>query len=372
MRGINHAEDFGWAAMARLGSESTPSTTTSTSAPWAGQQPYLQGLFGQAQNLAQNYQPQYYGGNTYAPITDTQSGLADMAAGRAAQGGGTALQTANNALTAMQLPGYTQDTQTAFNWANPSISNLAGGGQLAQTSGAFGQGQNYLSNMLSGATLDPNSAPGFQSLVNRTMAQVMPATDASFIKSGRSDSGLASAARSSALSDSIGNLGLNYYLGQQQLQNSAAQQAAANQATGLNTTLGAANLASSNLLGQQGNQIKASGLAPVVDQAQQSALTNGISAAGLDQQNSQNLINQDVQRFNFNQMQPWNTAGMYQGLINGNYGSQGTATTPYYQNTLANALSAGTGLLGLNAATGSTGGGFGSTAIGSLFNSLFK
>jgi hypothetical protein len=504
MRGINHAEDFGWAAAPRFGSESTPSTTTSSSAPWSGQQPYLSSLFGQAQNLATNYQPQYYSGGTYAPLNNQQNYLANIAEGRGAAGGGGALQAANNTAFNTQQAPYTADTQGTFNAANPTLASIASGTPLQATEGAFNTGQNYLngllnntsnpnaafnaanpqlaaiqqgaalqgsqgaynqgqnylssmlsgapkdptqfagfsgltdpsngylSNMLSGATLDPGSAPGFQSLVNRTMASVLPATDAAFIKSGRSDSGLATAARSSALSDSIGNLGLNYYLGQQQLQDSAAKQlgsnqanalnyytgqqqlqsnaaqqaaanqatglnatlgagglsstnslgqqgifnaaagqTAANQATGLNATLGASGLASSNLLNQQGNQIKAAGIAPIIDQAQQQNLTTGLSAAGLGQQDSQNLINADIQRFNFNQMQPWNTAGMYQGLVNGNYGSQGTSTTPYYQNTAANVLGGVATAGGLFAPNADAGGGFKSSILGSIFNSIF-
>ena len=372
MRGINHADDWSWANAPRFGSESTPSTTTSTSAPWSGQQPYLSGLFSQAQNLATNYQPQYFGGDTYAPLTDLQKGVAGKIAGTGLLGGSTALQTANNSVTGMQLPGYTADTNTAFQSANPQIAQIAGGSALSGTQGAFGQGQNYLSNMLSGATLDPNSAPGFQSLVNSTLADVLPTTNASFIKGGRSDSGLAQRAATSAATDAVGKLGLNYYLGQQQLQDSAAKQAAANQATGLNATLGAGGLASSNLLTQQGNQIKASGIAPLLDQQQMADMTAGLNASGLSQQDQQNQINAAIQRFNFNQMAPWNTAGMFQGLINGNYGSQGTTTTPYYSNTAANVLGLGTGLLGLNQLTGSAGGGFGSTLLGGLGSSLYK
>jgi len=372
MRGINHADDWSWANAPRFGSESTPSTTTSTSAPWSGQQPYLSGLFSQAQNLATNYQPQYFGGDTYAPLTDLQKGVAGKIAGTGLLGGSTALQTANNSVTGMQLPGYTADTNTAFQSANPQIAQIAGGSALSGTQGAFGQGQNYLSNMLSGATLDPNSAPGFQSLVNSTLADVLPTTNASFIKGGRSDSGLAQRAATSAATDAVGKLGLNYYLGQQQLQDSAAKQAAANQATGLNATLGAGGLASNNLLTQQGNQIKASGIAPLLDQQQMADMTAGLNASGLSQQDQQNQINAAIQRFNFNQMAPWNTAGMFQGLINGNYGSQGTTTTPYYSNTAANVLGLGTGLLGLNQLTGSAGGGFGSTLLGGLGSSLYK
>lgn len=371
MRGINRREDWGWANAPRFGSDSTPSTTTSSSAPWAGQQPYLSGLFAQASDLANNYQPQYYPGSTYASITPGQQNVANQMQAWG-MGGDTALSGANNMLTGIQTPGYTGATQSTFDASNPTIAALGGGSALQATQPTFNQSQGYLSNMLSGATLDPSTAPGFQSLVNQTMATVMPATDASFNNAGRADSGLASAARTSAATNAVGQLGLNYYLGQQQLQQGAAQQAAANQATGLNATLGAGGLASSNLLNTQGNQLKAAGLAPAVSQGINSDLGTAMTGATTSQTDQQNAINAAIQKFNFNQMEPWNLAGMYQGLINGNYGSQGTATTPYYQNPTANALGAATGLLGVNAATGTAGQGFSSTALGSLYNSIFN
>jgi Chaperone of endosialidase len=45
----------------------TTTTQTQNTAPWSVQQPYLQQAFGGAQNLYQNYVPQYYPGSTYAP-----------------------------------------------------------------------------------------------------------------------------------------------------------------------------------------------------------------------------------------------------------------------------------------------------------------
>jgi len=47
-------------------------TQQTNTAPWAPQQPYLQQAFGGAQNLYQNYTPQYYPNSTYAAPTANQ------------------------------------------------------------------------------------------------------------------------------------------------------------------------------------------------------------------------------------------------------------------------------------------------------------
>src|SRR5580693_2401964 len=49
-------------------------TQTTNTQPWSAQQPYLQQAFGGAQNLYNNYQPQYYPTSTYAPPTSMQYG----------------------------------------------------------------------------------------------------------------------------------------------------------------------------------------------------------------------------------------------------------------------------------------------------------
>jgi hypothetical protein len=49
-------------------------TQTTNTQPWSAQQPYLQQAFGGAQNLYNNYQPQYYPTSTYAPPNAMQYG----------------------------------------------------------------------------------------------------------------------------------------------------------------------------------------------------------------------------------------------------------------------------------------------------------
>lgn len=259
-----------WEIAPHFGASSTPSTTST--APWSGQQPYLTGngttpgVLPSAAALYSNPAdyPQYYPNNTYAPLTGTQQTLIGGIENYGAGGGNSALNSANSALT---------------NQLNPN-------------------------------QLNPFAAPGFQNVINQTLAQVLPQTSASFISGGRADSGLAQAAQTSAATNAIGSLANNNYLAEQQ------------------------------------NQLKAGLEAPIVDQQQMGDLTTALGAAGQDQANAQNQINANVAQWNYNQALPFNMLGQYQNFVGGT-GYGGMTTTPMYSNNLANTLSGITGGLGL-------------------------
>ena len=335
MRGINHADDFGWANTPRFGGSSVPSTTTSntTTQPWSGQIPYLTGeaspgpgqppvpgVFPAAQSLYQNQAgwPQYYPNNTYAGLTPAQNGFIGGAETYGANMGNSGINAANSSLTSMLSPGYTAGTQPGMDATN-----------------------RYLTSTINGANLDPFSAPGFQNVINGTLANVIPATSASFIGGGRADSGLAQAAQTAAATNAIGSLANQNYLAEQGLQQGAAAQAA------------------NNALTQQGNQIKGAALAPGIDQAQLGDINAGLSAAGMQQSDVQNQINALMSRWNYNQALPFNMLGQYQNYVGGTgYGgtTTGQQTTPYYSNTASNLLGAGAGAAGILGATGAFGG----------------
>lgn len=398
MRGINHAEDFGWSAVARFGGGGGGGTTTNTSntvtQPYSGQVPYLTGIaegginppgiFPSASVAYQYDQPQYYPSNTYQGMLPTQQAAQGQLYNTGMAGGTPVEQSANAASVNLTSPTYTAQTQGTFNAANPALSYLSAGGALNATSPAFNQGQNFLSNLIGGGSggnaatqipylqnqamlsneiggqyLNPASDPGFQNVVNTTLANTMPAITSGFAGAGRSDSGLASRAASEGATDAIGNLTLQNYLTERQNQNAAgqqasttqlaqqsaqqaaAQQAAANQATGLGATETAQGLASNNLLTQQGDVVKGLALAPTLDQTTMGNYNTALQAAGLTQQDLQNQINAQVQQWNYNQMLPWNTLGLYNSMIQGNYGNttSGTTTQPYYTNPTANIIS---------------------------------
>lgn len=304
--------------------------------------------------------------------------------------------------------GYLAPTANSFGENQRYLGGAVGGNYVAPTAGAFGQTQGMLSNEISGQYLDPTKNPGFSNVVNSTLAKVMPAISSPFTAAGRSDSGLASRALAEGATDAVGNLALqNYqaergaqqaagqqaqqgylterglqsnaaqqaaqqYLAERGLQSGAAAQAAQNQGLTLGATQAAQGLASQNLLTQQGNQFKGAALAPGIDAQSMANYQTALGAAGLGQQNSQNLTNADIQKWNYEQMLPWNNLGLYNQLVQGNYGGTSTTTQPYYQNQGANALSGalggaalGAGLAGTLGVSSGLGAG-GGAALGAL------
>ena len=106
-----------------------------------------------------------------------------------------------------------------------------------------------------------------------------------------------------------------------------------------------------NTYGQGVDQIiKALGLYP---QTAAGTLTGAqaVTSAGQQQQAlSQNAINDQLQRWNYQQTSPFNNLNQFLGQVSGNYGGTATQSNPYYMNQGANALG---GALG-GAALGST------------------
>lgn len=389
---------------------------TQTTAPWTGQQPYLTGnsipgwapdantfngggtattdggpgLLPAAQALYTDTSawPKYFGGvsgvtsdigNTYVPLTGNQQSFINAIQGYGAAGGNGTLNQANSTITSLMDPSATAATSGAFNSGQDYLSNqiggsgnlasatgaynqgntllgsIAGGGLLSNMGGTFNNSQDFLNNTLNSSS-DPFQTPGFQNVVNGTLASVIPATSASFINGGRSDSGLAQAAQTSAATNAIGQLANQQYNTSMQQKQNAAGLASQNEGMGLNATQGAqslssqnllsqlglqqnaASMAASNYLNQQGNQIKAGAIAPTLDQQQLGDLQAGYNAAGQTQSDLQNQVNSAIDQWNYNQALPFNMLGMYQNYTGGNYGGASTINTPYHTNTGASAL----------------------------------
>jgi hypothetical protein len=407
------------------------------------------GLFPEAERLYANQAgwPQYFPTSTYAPLTSGQTQAINQITGFGEGGGTPALQSADTSLSSIlgqgtaatsgafgqgqdylssmlsgaggagsstldagmaMMPGYASllgqggNTLASLSSLLPQYNqNYAGGagslGTLASPMTtamglpAFGQAQGALGGYLSPGYTNPYTNPGFQSLVNNTLAQVIPATSASFTQGGRSDSGLAQRAQTMAATDAVGQLAANQYnqnVAQQQnaigqagnqlgmlggLQSGAAQalmsggltgtglvgtaggnlgqlglggigqaQGAAGTAGALQQ--GAAQLAGQNFLNQQGNLVKGAAVAPTIDASTLQDLTTALGAQGINQQDQQAAINAAIQKWNFQQQQPWSMLQQYQNVVGGTgFGSQnqstGTTTTPSNSNTAANLIS---------------------------------
>ena len=146
-------------------------TTTSTTAPWGAQQPYLLQGFANAQNLFNQGGPQYYPGQTTVPFTqDTQDALGMM--GNRARQGSPLVGAAQSSLTNTLNNGYN----------NPFLDSM-------------------YDRAASGVTRNFNEA-------------TMPGVNAGFASAGRYGSGLHQNAQDSArdqLGRTLGGMASNMY-----------------------------------------------------------------------------------------------------------------------------------------------------------------
>jgi hypothetical protein len=165
-----------------VGSKNTPAgatTSTTTASPWAPQQPYLQSIFGQAQNLdatggpayfpgasqsgaAPDYGgPQYYNNSTVAPLNYGQQYALNQTQVDAQSPDFQSLTGGPSQLTNLELEqGSTNAADPAL--ANGFLNSLAGG------AGVNGGAQN----------------PYTQALTQNIESSVVPSVESGFIQGG--------------------------------------------------------------------------------------------------------------------------------------------------------------------------------------------
>lgn len=213
--------------------------------------------------------------------------------------------------------------------------------------------QGQLTNTINGDYL--NSNPYLQGAINAAVKpitdafsnQVMPGIDSSFSSAGRYGSG----AQTQAYSDAENNLG-------QQVGNVAT------------------NMAYQNYGDERQRQMQAMLFAPQMAQQDYNDLAMlGQAGQGYDQYN-QNLINANIDKYNYNNNKDWNFLNDYIGLLNGATGGSSTTTAPRQGSTspltgaLGGALSGaylGSVIPGIGTGLGAIGGGL-LGGIGSIFN----
>lgn len=271
------------------------STQVQKSDPWAGQQPYLQDIFAQAQGQYNSNMPQYYPNATLAPVT------ADTTAAQ------------NAARTA----------------ATGSASDLAAKGAAAES---YRLGQ----------VLDPNSNPFFQSAVAGAIRPMVT----QFTNPG----GPLSAIRGGAV-------GADQYGGSRQ---GIAEGAAI---TGLGQSM-------QDIVANMGSQAYGQGLTaqgtalaflPQTQQAQMFPAT-ALSAVGQDvQQQQQQIINDAVAKWNWEQGLPAAKLQQYANMVTGATGGGSTTSTGTQPTARSNPLM---GALGGAALGFSVGGPWGAAAGG--------
>lgn len=207
-------------------------------------------------------------------------------------------------LTPAQNSGYQSSLQQS-NALQPAVG--------AQTQG--------LTDTLNGKYLDPSSNPylaktygqAADAVTRQYQTATAPGTAAAFSAAGRYGSGARNQQidqNNRQLGTTLDNLATNIYGGnyQQERQNQ------------LNTMGNFGNIA-------QGSYVP-------------SQMTTGVGAA--QQQQNQAELGDKVNRFNFNQMSPWQTLQLYQNATAGNYGQSGSSSMigqqPYYSNPIGQGI----------------------------------
>lgn len=248
-------------------------TTTSTSTPWAPQVPFLKEGFNQAQNLFQNYTPQYYPSSTVAPFSPGQiaglTGIENQAITgepitNATGNFGTALEAGNFLHSDPGNPYYTDFAGTNVGTSNAGAgtlasifgsnpgANLPGSATLEALSGSnpaasiFGMPQleslsntNFgvnnagtptLNDYASGKYLNAN---GYTDPTAQTvLSQVVPQIESQFINGGAMSNPAAAFATSQGATSALAPIEFQNFQTQEGLQNNAAQALATNTLTG--------------------------------------------------------------------------------------------------------------------------------------------
>lgn len=89
---------------------------------------------------------------------------------------------------------------------------------------------------------------------------------------------------------------------------------------------------------QQGinNILQGAALSPGVNSANEANLQLASNAGAQQQAQNQAQLNDQIQRFNFQQQLPYQKLGLYQGETTGNFGGTSALTQPFFQNSAAN------------------------------------
>lgn len=138
-------------------------TTVTKSDPWAGQQPYLQNIYGEAQNWYNSSEPAYYEGSTVADLGPTTQQAIDLQTSRALSG--SPLTSQGQGLIADTLAGdyLTQNpyVDAVFNQGADQIKKnywdaVNGTNSGASSAGRYGSGMQAYATDQAGDTLAKN------------------------------------------------------------------------------------------------------------------------------------------------------------------------------------------------------------------------
>lgn len=376
-------------------------TTKQVSEPWDAQKSYLKEIFAESKNLYNSGQlaPDYYAGNTVAPQSQWTQNALQMQADRA-MAGDAGVNSAQNAMTNITSGGamagntglstLEQLAGQNFNAGNAGLDMTLAAGNAAMNNGGLstleqlaGQDVNAGNAGLSALEQMTNAVNPYSSaLLNDAMGQAGAQIDSGFSGAGRYGSGAHENAKADAMADLSSKFYADAYDKQMQAANAASQSYlsgsglnASNAAqlgnlynSALQTQLGAGQAAGNLYNAGSGLQLDAAqnagqlyntgiGQQVVAGQTAQQlanqAYTDSAAlseAGGVLDDYQQQLINADIDRYNYDAQKALTALSNYNQLIQGSYG--GTTTSTGQQgsgSTLGNVIG-GAGL-GYGAAT---------------------
>jgi len=207
------------------------------------------------------------------------------------------------------VAGYTPEQQAAHNMATQRALLGSVGLKDAQNQAAATARGDYLS---------PDSNPWLNQVAQRQAGMVGGQFDNSAVSAGRYGSGAWSLGKEGALNDAMTSLYGGAYEG------------------------------------ERARQLQASSMIPQLGQADYYDIGQ-LAAVGEDKQAYEQALIQDaMNRHQFEQMEPWNRLNLYSNLVQGHQGGTTTMTAPYYKPSSASQLlggAAAAGSLGMSMAS---------------------
>lgn len=234
-----------------------------------------------------------------------------MSGGGSAPAGNTTT-TQNSEPWSAQQPYLEQGFQSAQDIFNKGAPSYYPGQTVAPVSADTTQAQNLtaqraisgspvtqaadrnITDTLNGGYL--NSNPYLDDTYNHAAGQVRSGIDSQFEAGGRYGSG----AHAGQVASAYGNLANQVYGG--------------------------------NYQNERNNQLRAALLAPAAANQDYTDLGMLGQVGAQQQQQSQDVINADVNKYNYNTQAPLNSLANYMNMIKGSYGGSQTTTQPYYKN----------------------------------------
>jgi len=289
-------------------------TTTQTTQPWSQQIPFLTGS-------GSGVQGNYAGGPVTNPAVVNPSNMPGVLPAAAGLYQNYTPQYFPNStvspFTGAQQAGLGQLENFGISGGSPAVNNAAG----------------QIANIENGDYLSAGN-PYFSGMVNSIQNAVAPGINSMFANANRYGSNANQQAVASAVTNAAAPLAMQNY--------------------------------------QQGlsNMLQGAYVAPNLQQAQLAPANALLTAGGTEQAQNQAQLNDQIQRFNYNQMLPYNQLNAYEGAVSGNYGGTSTLTQPYFQNQTAGKLGNAAGGAALGKGLGSSLFGQGGSTAGGIAGGL--